>query len=253
MSLPEALYLESYVLYRANMQNIPDDNNYADFEWYQLAESEAHWFQYSQLLEFSRTISNTINALGNYSYRLRVWDITLNGLPDNHKMELLFEFAAPLADLALNLPFVIKSRLIFAITHLSHQANKVLDKENWRDNLPDDRDIKLIVARKYSSRWEAFQPLDTALERLCRGKILESRNKYVHRVPFQEIIGHTWFFERKVNKDGVTYDFGERPPIELAQLADELKVEFLLALQAHNEFKALVGAQLAAMRTISMT
>ena len=249
--VPEEIYLQYYALHRKKLQEYPDTNFYADFDWYTLDEPAGGNFQYSRLLDFYRTITNAINSLGNCSYRLKVWDATLKGVGDNQRSHLLFEFVDPLAGLDLNLTYVIKSRFIFTIAHLSHQANRALDKKDWRDNLPKDKEINLAVAKERSSRWSAFLPLDEILRRLCRGKMFEDRNKYVHRVPSQEIIGHTWFLDREIDRNGVTYTFGDRPPLDVTLFADELRVEFDLALQAHERFKDLVREQLAALQTVT--
>lgn len=54
--------------------------------------------------------------------RLSAWRDVVNKLDDKGKFDVAIEFVEPLATIALNLPYVIRSRFIFATAHLSHQA-----------------------------------------------------------------------------------------------------------------------------------
>ena len=109
----------------------------------------------------------------------------------------MFEFVDPIAVLAANLPQVVRSRFIFAIVQLSHQANKAFDKVNWKDDLPNDKDINYEHVKKYAARWNAFPGMEVALNKLFseahKLKTNNYRNKYHHRFPPQEPARHFSF------------------------------------------------------------
>jgi hypothetical protein len=127
------IYVKNFLLYQNEMRRIGRPSRFADYDWYQLSENVSiSWLAYNLMLpDFARGISNTINALGNYSQRLLAWHSTLQDILENERLAVVFEFVDPIAVLAANLPQVVRSRFIFAIAQLSHQANKVLDKVNW--------------------------------------------------------------------------------------------------------------------------
>lgn len=126
MLLNDELLLDTYRRYLKLFGDEPDHEQYADYGWESLSDKlNASWLAYSLMLpEFSRSLANIVNQLGNYARRLKSWDMVLREFDEDLKFELLFEFVDPIATLSLNLPYAIQSRFFFAITHLSHQANK---------------------------------------------------------------------------------------------------------------------------------
>jgi hypothetical protein len=68
-------------------------------------------------------------------------------------------------------------------------------------------------------------------------------------VPTQVVLGHATFVRRgeDVKGRGVKYEFGDRPPIDIRVLADELGGEFHRSLTAFQDFKPLVAEQIEAI------
>ena len=95
------------------------------------------WMPYSEMFdEFAREIANTINDLTRYVHQLSAWRDVVAPLNDDRQMSVAHEFVDPLATVALNLPYVIRSRLIFTTAHLCHQANHSRE-QGWKDDLPE--------------------------------------------------------------------------------------------------------------------
>jgi len=249
--MDDKFFVEAYRIYRQALAAQPDFAKYADYEWHNLPDKmNASWLPYSLMLpEYSRSLANTINQLGDYSRRLRAWDTILDNYNDDEKLEALFEFVDPIATISLNLPYAIQSRFYFAIAHLCHQANKAKLKREWKDDLPEDGNIKANTAKERGVYWLLFPALDASVANIfSRGhqsNTDEFRHKFTHRVPTQVVLGHSAFVRRSKN-NGVSklkYEFGDRPPINIKILADELACEFRRCIIAFDDFKALVAEQ----------
>ena len=142
MLVNDELLLDTYRRYLKIFSDEPDHEKYADYGWESLPEKlNASWLAYGLMLpEFSRSLANIVNQLGNYARRLKSWDKVLSDFDEDLKFELLFEFVDSIATLSLNLPYAIQSQFFFAIAHLSHQANKAKFGRAWLDDLPNDRE-----------------------------------------------------------------------------------------------------------------
>ncbi len=83
-----------------------------------------------------------------------------------------------------------------------------------------------------------------------RRKTNEFRHAYTHRLPTQEILGHSTFVRRtkNTNNKGITYEFGHLPPMDINSMASELNEEYKLSLDAFKNFKLLVAEQIAAIK-----
>jgi hypothetical protein len=251
MLLNDGLLLETYGQYLQKMKVEPDHTQYADYGWENVPETlNFSWLAYSLMLpEFSRSLANIVNQLGNYARRLKSWDKVLSTYDEDLRLELLFEFVEPIATVSLTLPYAIQSRFFFSIAHLSHQANKTKLGPGWKDDLPDDRDIAREVARKYGVYWSSYAAFDASVVTIFSEKHRlntdDFRHKHTHRVPTQVVLGHAGLVRR--GKDtkgrGVKYEFGDRPPIDISVLADELSTEFHRSLAAFRDFKLVVAEQ----------
>lgn len=198
--------------------------------------------------EFSREIANTINQLVNMERRLGAWDKVIENLGREAFHEVLIEFVEPLATLGLNLPAVIRDRVIFAAAHLMHQANQALDHASWEDDLPVDRKIKRDDLERHDRSWEATADLLAALNRLASPEDYEAatsnfRNKYHHRFPARVGLGMSGLVTRKV--DPVTrkasYEIGGADPLSIGAIRPFLREQIARAHAVNAAFKELVG------------
>ncbi len=88
---------------------------------------------------------------------------------DDKRRQIVFEFVTPIATLAINLPYVIRSRFIYSVVHLCHQANRIKQPE-WIDYLPPDDDIYFKYADQYANDWKKYQKLKFSLEKIATKK-----------------------------------------------------------------------------------
>jgi hypothetical protein len=129
----------------------------AEYNWIEKQSWDIDFFAYSQMLdEHSREIANSINELHNYISRLDSWSSRLNDMDcEQEKIDLVIEFVTPIATLAINMPYVIRSRFIYSIAHLCHQANKAKGGE-WKDDISPNDEIIFQTADKYGSKWRKY-------------------------------------------------------------------------------------------------
>jgi hypothetical protein len=153
--------LRLYKRYLKASSKIADQGRYMPYDWGQLPKSRSMiWMAYGLLFdEFSHEIANSLNQMTRCTHQLRAWDQVLSPLTDKQKLDAVVEFIEPLATVALSLPYVVRSRFVFATAHLCHQANRSRQGKSWKDDLKLDKDIKFKDACKVTSGWQAFASL----------------------------------------------------------------------------------------------
>ena len=226
-----------------------DSQNFADFHWYDTPNSvDGSWFIYYQMLgDFSVTLANGVNLFGYNCKKIKAWASVLDNCDQDLKDRILLEFVEPICSLALNLPYAIKQRYIFAVSHLCHQANRAIFQV-WRDDLVADGSINFQtakhMARKWNSAAEFFKEISGLFDKNHEAKTNEFRHSFNHRMPSQQIIGYSAFVRRVIKEKGVQYDFGQYPPLNLFMVSHELNSQFINQLKVMEAFKALVFEQL---------
>jgi hypothetical protein len=147
--------IEPYRQYLAAFETTASEGTVMPYEWDRLPKSlSVGWIPYRYMFdEFSREIANSLNQLTNYARRLKTWSVVISSMADQEKLDAAHEFINPVAIVGLTLPYVIRSRFIFAVAHLCHQANRSRDGVKWRDDFPLDDEIYFDVADKYGAGW----------------------------------------------------------------------------------------------------
>jgi hypothetical protein len=240
------MLVEKYRDYRAGLSDTFAEPT-VGYNWSNLPNPlNAIWMPYGLMLdEFSREIANSINELTDYTWRLRAWSRIVSSLTDQEKLDLTHEFIEPIATLAINLPFVIRSRFIFAAAHLCYQANR--SRASWRDDFPLDRDIQFDAADRYGAAWRSYRSFKLRLERISDKGFQEAtrdfRNAYNHRFSSRFVIGTTKFVTRHENLQTkqTSYSFGYLPPFELDFVADLLALQCRGSIAAFEAFQKLIG------------
>lgn len=200
----------------------------------------------TMLQEFSSEIANEINALINYVHSLAAWEMVLRPLDDKRRLSALVELVDPLATVALNLPYAIRSRFIFATAHLTHQANRLLDPHGWVDDLAADEKIDFSEADRCGGQWKNYKALKRSLERISakdhQAATRHFRNKYNHRIPPGIGLGLTGMVTRHRDpKTGQTrYDFGFTRPLSIEEIVRQLSQQCVLCYKAFEKFKTLI-------------
>lgn len=239
-----------YRQYRKTLKTIPRDGRMMPYRWGDLPDPlSGQWMAYSTMfIDFSRELANGINAFTRYVQQLRAWAKIVASLTDRQKMEVTLEFVDTLATVAVNMPYVLRSRLIFATAHLCHQAN-MTKCITWRDDLPLDKEIYFATADKCGSPWSKYNDLKRCLEAVAgqefRDGTHDFRNAYNHRFSPRFVIGFTNFAKRIVDKNSqsVTYGFGDKPALELSDVAQLLTKERDRCYAAFDAFQALIREQ----------
>jgi hypothetical protein len=253
---PAVIGVELYERYLKTLPAVPFKGRVMPYDWGQLPASlHFDWMAYGEMFrEYSIEIANSLNQLTDYVHRLRAWDLALAGSDDDQKMEALHEFIDPISTTALNLPYAIRARFIFAVTHLCHQANKALPGQQWEDDLPNDKDIGFKQAEKYGDRWSAYDPCRDAFEKISKDGFETAtsnfRNSYHHRFSPRVLLGISGLLRRRRGdsaKGAVQYAWGGTKPLQLKQIVDVLTAQCDRCYAAFDAFRELVREHEAAI------
>jgi hypothetical protein len=213
--------VELYRQFLAALEKTPLDGQFVAYEWGNLPTSlDFTWLPFCEMFkEFAREIANSLNDLTNYTHRLKAWSLVIPSMGNEEKLNAAQEFIDPLATVSLNLPYVIRSRFIFAAAHLCHQANQSRAGMPWQDDLPLDHEIFFKEADNYGAGWRQYRPFKDCLERLGDRKYQtethDFRNAYNHRFSPRVVIGITQAVIRKVDPQtkGISYVLGCTPAL----------------------------------------
>lgn len=204
----------------------------------------------------ARDLANGINHLIGLTRRLEAWRSVIEGLDVQQTYQVLHEFVQELASAALLGPYTLKARFYFAIAHLSHQANRVSQRDNWTDDLaslPEDWAIKEEVAVRAASPWRSWRKLNKALNTVDMGDYKTAtddfRSKHTHRFTPGVELGVSQSIKRLWPKDGKapSYGIGGTPPLKLEAAVRELKTQCHRLSVCYAEFQELVAEQSKAL------
>jgi hypothetical protein len=241
--------IEIYERYLAALKATPPAGRMMPYDWSRLPNSLSFtWMPYRLMFdEFSREIANSVNELTNHVHRLRAWSAVISTITDQDElMEAVSEFIEPLATVSLTLPYVIRSRCMFAIAHLCHQANRSLEDAEWEDNLPLDTEIKVKTANRYGNAWSAYDPCKGLIEQInsegYRAATHDFRHAYNHRFSPRIVMGITNIVTRRLNTEtkAASYTLGGVGPLKLDVVAELLADECQHAYAAFEAFQQLV-------------
>ena len=245
--------LDAYKQFLDNRATISQRGPLAPYGWYKLPDPlPSQWMAYSQMLsEHSRELANSINELLRYITNLEAWQGVIDGKDDDGKHKIIIEFVSPFATLAINMPYVIRSRFIYSVAHLCHQANK-MKQTKWVDDLPLDGEIYFNTADKYCTLWKRYKKLKLALEKISSKKFQSNtddfRNKYNHRYSPRIELGLTELVRRRVGDDGkVSYGFGYTKPLKIDRLLPALTQQHANCLKAFEEYRKLINEHISAI------
>jgi len=237
-----------YRQYRAALKAIPFKGKFMPYDWGNLPPTlPFKWAAYAEMFrEFSPELANIINGLTRYTHQLAAWREVADKLNDKGKLAVAIEFIDPLGTVALNLPYVIRSRFIFAAAHLCHQAGMTKVSKGWKDDLPLDDEIYLGQADKAGAPWKSYVKLKLKLERIG-DKTYQSasrnfRNTYNHRFSPRIVIGQTNFVTRQIDPatKSVSYGFGGMEPLTLKLVVQLLEQQCKHCYAAFETFQKLV-------------
>lgn len=247
--------IETYRRYRRILKTLPFKGKYAPYNWGELPQTlHMTWLPYSQMFdEFSRELANAINELTNYTHQLAAWRDLLAPMDHQQQLDAAVDFIDPVATVALNLPYVIRSRFIFASAHLCHQANHAKERAVWKDEFPLDGEVWFDAADKYGKAWKRYNAFKTRLEKVgaknYQTATHDFRNAYNHRFSPRIVLGISNLVTRRVNKvtGTVSYGFGQTPALTLPRIVDLLEDQCRQASRTFESFQQLVREHEAAI------
>lgn len=250
-----------YRQYRAALKATPFKGKLMPYGWGALPQKlPAEWMPYSEMFnEFSQELANIVNDLTRYTHQLAAWRDVVDMLDDDGKFSVAVEFVDPLATIALNLPYVIRSRFIFATAHLCHQAGRTKVLKGWKDDLAMDNEIYFAQAEKVGGLWKKWTKLKTKLERIgdrtYQAKTKDFRNTYNHRFSPRVVVGQTNMVTRLVDAESkkVSYGFGGTDPLTLTLVVELLEEQCQHCYKAFESFQKLVQEQERAISTAAAT
>lgn len=242
------MLIDLYRKYVETSETIVFDGTFMPYDWGNLPKPlNATWLPYREMFnEYSRELANSLNDLTNYTHRLKVWASVTSSLSKENTMEATQEFIDPVATLALNLPYVIRSRFIFAVSHLCHQANRSLDGAPWKDDLPSDEAIFFATADTYGASWSRYTPLKLRLEKFgdknYQNATRNFRNAYNHRFSPRIVLGMTQGDFRQVDPvtKAVSYALGGVPALSLESVVALLTEQCERGYASFSAFQDLV-------------
>ncbi len=239
--------VQQYVIERERLSSVAPP---APYNWHALKRTlPIKWMAYGQFLEeHSMELANTINEFRQHIMSLLAWQKVLEDLDEEERHHIVSEFVSPLATLALNMPYVSRSRFIYSIAHLSHQANQTKQK-SWVDDLPIDSEIYFEVADKFGKPWKKYTKLKVTLEKIANKEYAkvthDFRNKYNHRYSPSIELGLTGLVIRTPKDGMVSYGFGQTEPLVLKDIIPLLKTQHSLCLIAYEKYQDLVNEQIS--------
>lgn len=238
-----------YRHYCQTLKSTPFTGRFMPYDWSPLPHTlSAALLIYSQMLDdYARELANSINDLTHREQRLRAWATVLEGKSDKAVMEAHHALVGDIATVGLGLPYVIRSRFLFAVTHLSHQANQARQPD-WRDDMPDDDEIYMDVMDKVGRSWRRYGRFKQKMQEIggedFRDATGNFRNLYQHRFSPRIGQGLTQIVTRKAGEDGaVRYGIGGRAPLSITDVAAAILVQRYRSYAAFDAFQRLVGDQ----------
>jgi hypothetical protein len=115
--------LEAYEAFLEKRGRVTLKSDFVTYDWHPLPNDlPMAWFVYSQMLdEHARELANSLNEMKQFIINLKGWPEILDQTEsDEKRRHIVIEFVNPNANLAINLPYVISSRFLYSVTHLSH-------------------------------------------------------------------------------------------------------------------------------------
>lgn len=197
--------------------------------------------------DFTRELINSVNKFYLNVFYCEAWFKAAADFPKGQRLSLLFQFAEPLMELALNRPYAIRSRFIFAATHLLHQSNKHR-MPKWRDELPGDKDIDYKTLIRVGSGWKAFSAFISDLNGLNDQEFIKATRNFRHLSHHQmEInfdIGLVPYFRRTKTDTGIKYEYLIHGPLKFPDMLSILYRQHARARAAFMSYWSLLNDQL---------
>lgn len=243
-------YIKAYSLFRSELRKISPQGELITYDWLSLPKNiPGQWMVYFEMLDdYSRELANIINQFLIDIEKLSAWDKVLLDYEEDDRFYIVREFVRPICTNCLNLPYAIRSRFIFFVTHLSHQANSAILGSEWKDNLPPDDKIDFSTTDKFAANWPSYKKLKLSMERLSdkkyQAEVNHYRHKYHHRYPSHIGFGFSEMVTRNIDQAGkVSYAIGYSHPLQIGQITSAIRSQHAAAVRCFTDYQQLVKEQ----------
>lgn len=175
--------------------------------------------------DYTRELIGGVNRFALDILHADCWTKAAGAYEREQRLAYIYEFAEPLLELSVYRPYSLRNQFIFASTNLLHQSNKLTQK-NWRDELPDEWNIKEEVLREKGTPWKRFPnflaQLDLLNDKNFKEKTHNYRHLMQHRFTVHFDMGLAAHFRRLKKNEEVIYSYSVIPPVEIVKLIDLL-------------------------------
>jgi len=247
-------YINAYSQFRSELNQIAPQGELMAYDWLSRPKRiPGVWMIYFEMVEeHSRELANIINLLLTNIEKLCAWEKVILAYGEEEQFYIVEEFVGPLCTICLNLPYPVRSRFIFSVTHLSHQANMAILGNKWKDDLPKDDEIEFLTMDKVAAYWKSYKKLKLSMERLSdkkyQSEVNDYRNKYHHRYPSHIEFGLSETVRRIANNHGsVSYAIGYSKPLQIKGVNLILKRQHEAAAKCYTCYQNLVKEQIERM------
>ncbi|MFZ2725855.1 MAG: hypothetical protein WAX77_06375 [Methylococcaceae bacterium] len=246
----DQLFKTAYEKYRYHFSTGEIKPIFAPYsEVYPWSNMSFELYNYYLFLKIShQPIANEINRLYYRLAQISAWDKTLKDYPiSEEKHLLLLEFVKPITDSAIELPFVLRSRFIYFLSHLSHQAN-LLTNNDWDETkLPEDKNIDFKIMQRMSKNWGGYNKFISYFNQINNDEFIDTtknyRNKNQHRLPPNLEEGYSTFINR-VNEEYIKYVIIPEQPVKLINVQMQLIKQFNIAMECYKKYDEVICNQL---------
>jgi hypothetical protein len=194
--------------------------------------------------DFTCDLINELNRFLVNIHHADSWIQVANDYDEPKKEALLWEFADPMLELSVGRPYSLRNQFSFAVVHLAHQSNSRI-VPNWKDDLPNDREITERTLTKVSSGWKNFPSFLDCLPKLNGPEFIRItsnfRHMHQHRFRLRFGYGLTPFFERQQTDTGMTYTYKVFSPLKLETLIPELYEQHARAVDLFQAYWQLLN------------
>jgi hypothetical protein len=196
--------------------------------------------------DFIRRLINAVNRFFLDIHQADCWVQVANSFQEDRRASLLYTYAEPLLELSVSRPYSLRNQFIFAVTHLLHQSNKLMNPE-WRDDLRTDDwfdEKKDLIPR--SNGWTKFPDFYGKLNLLNddsfkKTATLDFRHRMQHRFGLHFDCGIQPQFVRSNTNGIMTYNYVLIPPLELETTVGKLVEQHERAISVFQAYWNLVG------------
>lgn len=243
------------------IQAAETDLKHFPYGWHPHVLKNPLWKIYQEYLkQSSDSLANLGNEFLNMIWELEAWHEVYSKHHDNVlKLELIFHFIRKVSTLSLNLPSVMRDRLIYSSANICHQFNMKVGEAWGEENLPKyTHFIKLEHVQcpelRKQSIWLKFK-IGRVNSRAYKKATSNFRNFYQHRLPPNIAMGTVTLIDRKIKQNPdkgagkknveMVYTMELVDHFDLKECAQLLRVEYQAAFLAFEAFQELIHAQLS--------